>query len=566
MPLLLAQLVAPPVQNSPVRLPQPSGLESRPVHRDGPPPPAVEVQPFQTPGVKPGPTTPDGGKPAVDGAMSPLPSIKGLDRYGPKELRRALASCLVIENTQERLNACAAALTARLVADGYVNSRVYVQTSPAPGYLEVVEGRLVELRVTGPNPSLNRRVQHLLSPLQGQVLNVPQVERELQLLKRLPSISSVRGNLSRLGSDPSQAVFRVNVEPAHPRWQGDVSLRNDGSNGSGEFRGVATLLKSDLATSGDTLLLFGELDSDDTPSLGALITSISYTAPLSDAWNFTGAFGYSRRNLVELPSPSNGISSNQYQGLGQLEWVFKDNLSQRWSVFAGFSGNRSNTYLDGKSLPDTVPQSVREPRSGYVRLGVGGSGLSGSVGWGGSLYFLQGIAAVTPDAQRDELAQVGIDPGNANAIGALISAGWGFAPNWQLNTRLGGQVAFNPLTSPMQFTLGSDVGIRGLPGQLISGDSGWLATGEVVWTFWQNKTNALQLVPFIGAGGITTTLNDASFSDTVGSGGLLARWLGGDNWAVELGWAEQFNTNDNPGSWEDWLLGSGLYAQIKYRF
>jgi hemolysin activation/secretion protein len=30
----------------------------------------------------------------------------------------------------------------------------------------------------------------------------------------------------------------------------------------------------------------------------------------------------------------------------------------------------------------------------------------------------------------------------------------------------------------MQFTLGSDVGLRGLPGQLISGDSGWLSTGD----------------------------------------------------------------------------------------
>ena len=157
-------------------------------------------------------------------------------------------------------------------------------------------------------------------------------------------------------------------------------------------------------------------------------------------------------------------------------------------------------------------------------------------------------------------------PGQATALGALVSAGWGFAPRWQLNARLGGQVAFNPLTSPMQFTLGSDVGIRGLPGQLISGDSGWLATGELVWTFWQNKANALQLVPFIGAGGITTNLNNSTYADSVGSGGLLARWLGGDTWAVELGWAEQFNTNDNLGSWEDWLLGSGLYAQVKVRF
>ena len=452
------------------------------------------------------------------------------------------------------------------MADGYVNTRVYVETRPAPGYLDVVQGRVVELRVNSKDPRLAKRVQRLLLPLQGRVLQLAVVQRQLELLKRLPGVTEVRGNLSRLGSDPTQAVLTVSVQPARQPWQGEFSLRNDGSNGSGEFRGTGVLVKTDLATSGDTLLLFGELDSNDTPSLGAVITSLSYTVPLADQLSFTGSFGYSRRNLIELPSPLDGLSSNQYQGYGQFEYVVRETLSQRWSVAAGFSGNRTTTYLDGGVLPSDVPASAREPQAGYLRLAVAGSGLSGDVSWGGNVYLLQGISGVTPENQRKELAQVGVVPGQATALGALVSAGWGFAPRWQLNARLGGQVAFNPLTSPMQFTLGSDVGIRGLPGQLISGDSGWLATGELVWTFWQHKANALQLVPFIGAGGITTNLSTSSYADSVGSGGLLARWLGGDTWAVELGWAEQFNTNDNLGSWEDWLLGSGLYAQVKVRF
>ena len=118
----------------------------------------------------------------------------------------------------------------------------------------------------------------------------------------------------------------------------------------------------------------------------------------------------------------------------------------------------------------------------------------------------------------------------------------------------------------MQFSVGSDAGIRGLPGQLISGDSGWLGTAETAWTFWQNRANALQLVPFIGVGGVQTTLQGVTFSDTVGSGGLLARWLAGNDWQLELGWVGQFQTNDNVGSWTDWALGKGLYAQVKYRF
>ncbi|MFM7636009.1 MAG: ShlB/FhaC/HecB family hemolysin secretion/activation protein, partial [Cyanobacteriota bacterium] len=118
----------------------------------------------------------------------------------------------------------------------------------------------------------------------------------------------------------------------------------------------------------------------------------------------------------------------------------------------------------------------------------------------------------------------------------------------------------------MQFTLGSDVGLRGLPGQLISGDNGWIGTGEVVWTFWQKKAQALQLVPFIGYGGVNSSTPLVSFSDTVGSGGVLARWLAGERWTLEAGWVNQFETNNNLGPWLNWALADGFYGKVQYRF
>ena len=118
----------------------------------------------------------------------------------------------------------------------------------------------------------------------------------------------------------------------------------------------------------------------------------------------------------------------------------------------------------------------------------------------------------------------------------------------------------------MQFTLGSDVGLRGLPGQLISGDSGWLAVTEAAWTVWQKRANTLQLVPFIGGGGVNTAADGVTFADTVGSTGLLLRWLTGNNWGFELGWVHQFSVTDNTGAWNDWVLDQGLYAKAQFRF
>ncbi len=561
--LLLAQLVAPPLQLGPVRLPS-----TVPQDR----PPSRQPAPVITPGTEPDPSqarpspSPEGTAPAPAPDQR-LPVIRGATPYSPAELLRLLGPCSALPEPAKRLRACALALSARLVADGYINTRVYDQPIPAPGFLEVVEGRLVELRVQGSDAALNARVQRWLSPLRGQVLHLPSLELKLQQVQRRPEVAQVRGNLSRLGSDPAKGVFTVSVSPAGAQpWRGDFSLRNEGSNGSGEARFVGGLIKEGLARRGDTLLLYSELGANDAPAFGSLVSSISYTLPLGQGLSVTGAFGYSRRNLIELTELP-GLANSQYQGLAQLDWTFRDDLASTWSLFAGLSSNRSNVYLNDQALPaEETAASVRSPQSGYLRLGLAGNGFTGKVGWSGSAFLLQGIGAMTPADQRQELAIGGIAPGQANALGGLVSAAWVVAPRWQVNLRAAGQVAFNRLTSPMQFTLGSDVGIRGLPGQLVSGDSGWLSTGEVVWTAWQQGRQALQLVPFVGAGGVRTFGREGTFSDTVGSGGVLARWLQGDNWTMELGWVKQFQTNDNVGSWQDWELAKGLYAKVGYRF
>jgi hemolysin activation/secretion protein len=496
-----------------------------------------------------------------------MPAVKGVTVYGPEELQRILSACSVVADPGERLRACGEALRQRLVADGYVSSRVFVEDQPLPGVIEVVEGRLVEVRVEGGPARIRRRVERMLTPLRGQVLNVGRVERDLQLLRRVQGVGEVRGRLARLGSDPSQATLTVTVPEGGPPWQGDVALRNDGNDGSGEYRGLLTFLKPSLLLPDDTLLLYGEVNQSDEGDYGTGIASISYTLPVADRLYLTGAFGYTRRNLVELPEPLDGLSTSQYQGLGQLEWVFRETLRDRWSVFAGYSASRSNTYLDNRTLPDLLPDTLRRPTSGYLRIGVNGRGIGDRVAWGGTAYLLQGVAAATPATQRRELAAAGIEPGQATALGGVLSASWGFAPSWQLNLRTAGQISFEPLTSPMQFILGSDVGLRGLPGQLISGDDGWLGTGEVVWTFWQQsrRRQALQLVPFIGVGWVRSEIADVRFEDTVGAGGILVRWLAG-NWETELGWVEQFSEDDNLGVWQDWALGDGLYASLRYRF
>ncbi|MFO7629171.1 MAG: ShlB/FhaC/HecB family hemolysin secretion/activation protein, partial [Prochlorococcaceae cyanobacterium] len=281
--------------------------------------------------------------------------------------------------------------------------------------------------------------------------------------------------------------------------------------------------------------------------------------------SFTGALGYSRRNLIELPEPLDDLATRQYQFFGQFDWVFHNSASQRWSLSAGLSDNRNTTFFDGVPL-DSGIDSADQLQAGFLQLGVNGSGRSANLAWSAGASLLQGIAALTPSNQRQELAFVDQKPGEARALSGFLSASWAFAPSWQLTARTAGQLAFNPLTSPMRFSLGSDAGLRGLPSQLISGDDGWLGSAELAWTFWRDRRNALQLVPFYGIGWVRTEFPDVSFSDTVGAGGVFVRWLSGRNWEFDLGWVEQFSSDDNIGSWQGWSLADGLYAKVSFRF
>jgi hemolysin activation/secretion protein len=151
---------------------------------------------------------------------------------------------------------------------------------------------------------------------------------------------------------------------------------------------------------------------------------------------------------------------------------------------------------------------------------------------------------------------------------------YALAPNTSLNLRGAGQYAFNPLTPDMGFTLGSNTGLRGLPGQTISGDSGYLGTAEIVWTVWRRATTAIQLVPFIGYGGINTNRYTIKrgplvFNNGIGAGGVMARFLSGPNWQLEVGWVQQIDAHDQLDNaiWgSDYLIGRGLYTNLKYRF
>ena len=563
MLLLLAQLVAPPLQRGPARLPEPA-LRQQPSTQGDNRNDDLKLIPE---GISPTKPKQLKAQPSSSSRSNLLPRISGDLPYSTTHLETLLQGCDTSRDVEAGLKRCAELLTGQLQLDGYVNSRVYIETAPAPGRLTVVMGRLVELHVESDDPRLSQRVRKQLDNLIGGTLQLPTLQRQLRQLKQRSVVDSMSGNLGKLGSDPTQAVLTLKVTPPRPAWHGDLSLRNDGNAGSGEWRGITVLQKPQLLRDGDVLQIYGELNIDGDPELGASLGSLSYTFPLGESVDLTGSFGASRRYLVESRGPANDLSFRHYQGLIQLQWTLADSGDQTWFALASLSANRNDSYLDGRSFPLIIGGGLDGDLTlGYLRFGLGHSGSNANLGWSTQIYGLQGVAGLSSLEELHDLAYYGIKPGESRALGGIASLGWRLDHKLQLNLRAAGQVAVNELPSDMGFNLGSDVGLRGLPGSLVSGDTGWLNTAELNWTFWQQGTNALQLVPFFGVGGVETKRADVSFGDTIGAGGVLLRWLHGKHWSVELGWVDQFHAGNNAGIWNDWMLGSGVYSKVRYRF
>ena len=508
---------------------------------------------------------------AGQGQGRALPLIQGSIPYSSSQLRTIFAKCLEGNNApssrQENLNACAAALTARLIADGYINTRVYTSSAPSGDTLEVVQGRIAEIRVRSSDSKLAAMVRSKMRSLLGSVLYLPSLQRQLLLLKGLPGVAQVQGNLGKVGSDPTQAVLTLALVAEAPPWQGLLEVRNDGNGGTGEWRSVATLLKNDLVTRGDTFLLYGEVDGTSTPELGSSVGSISYSLPLSSKLRFTDSFGISRRQVIEASGVLRNVSYRQIQNLAQLEWVFKDTLTSKLYGFVGLSANRNDGFINNLSAPVVLGGGIEGWLStGYLRAGLGFSRIDNQLTLAGTLYGLHGLDSFSTSKQLSELAFWGLKPGQAQALAGQLGLSWAPSRNVQLNFTAAGQLAFAPLPTDMAFSLGSNNGIRGLPGSLINGDNGLLGSAELNWTVWRNKRNALQLVPFVGAGAVRSTRPASTFNDGVGAAGLLGRLISGNHWLLELGWVKQFSVDNNLGFWNNWLLGSGLYTKLQYRF
>ena len=110
-----------------------------------------------------------------------LPRIQEIP-YSSSKINRLLTR--VRRRVEETLNSCAAKLNAQLISDGYTNSRVYTLLEGKNGTLDVIMGKIVELKIRSSNKVIQQKVYEKLKDLNGQILHQPTYKQKFQKLKR----------------------------------------------------------------------------------------------------------------------------------------------------------------------------------------------------------------------------------------------------------------------------------------------------------------------------------------------------------------------------------------------
>ena len=229
-----------------------------------------------------------------------LPKIIGEDiPYSKNELKEILKDCKEDE-IATTLNSCASRLTAVLIQDGYVNSRVYTIIGDENGTLEVIMGKVVELTVKSDNPIIKDRAFSKLKDLIGKTLYTPELEKKFAEVRNIKNVGQISGNLGRLGSDPTKAVLNLTVDYMPSKWQREFGLRNDGSSGTGQWRNMGTFVKTDILKKGDTFIGMVEINNDQDIEIGSQTYSGTYTFPLKNGFSSTNSLSYSRSDFVEF--------------------------------------------------------------------------------------------------------------------------------------------------------------------------------------------------------------------------------------------------------------------------
>jgi hemolysin activation/secretion protein len=456
------------------------------------------------------------------------------------------------------------AVTKLYVDAGYITTGAFIpanQTFQAEGgvvKIQVVEGNLEGIEVTGLQRLNPDYVRSRLAVASGKPLNLNKLLEGLQLLQLDPLIKNISAELGT-GTRPGSSILEVKVAEAQTR-NAQLSLDNNRSNSIGSFQRRVQLKEANLLGLGDGFSVsYANTD-------GSNVFDINYSLPVNPR-NGELRFNYSNASsrVIEKPFDILDIEGkSQEYGITYRQPVIQT-PTQEFALGVTATRRESDIGFLRGLLGERFPFPSAGSRDGKTNLSV--------------LRFFQEWTQRNTEEVFAARSQFSL---GLNAFDATINdsgpdgqffswrgqAQWVklLAPETLLLLRADAQLANKPLLTSEQIGLGGQGTVRGYSQDRILADNAILASAELRYPVLRipEIKGVLQLTPFVDFG-TAWNMSDPSRTslekNTISSAGIGLLWQQSDRLSARLDWGIPLvRLDSSKNSWQE----NGLYFSVTY--
>ncbi|MBD2212702.1 ShlB/FhaC/HecB family hemolysin secretion/activation protein [Calothrix sp. FACHB-156] len=540
----------PPPQDVQPPLPSPTPLPKPPQ----PLPPPEQLLPVPSPSPAPEQTLPEN---LPENIVVERFEVVGSTVFTPQQLAEETKEFLNKPISLAEVFQARSKITDLYVRNGYITSGAYIPPQTIKSgviKIQVVEGKLEEIQVTGTRRLNPNYVRSRLAIATKAPLNREQLLEALQLLQLNPLIQNLSAELSA-GSRPGVSVLQVEVREAQS-FSAQVVLDNARSPSVGSFRRRLQINQANLLGFGDGFN-FAYTNTD-----GSNAFDVGYTIPLN-ARNGTLAFnfGTTSSNVIEEPFNILDIeSSSRY-----YEITFRQPIIQTptQELALGLTASRREseaTYIEGERLP--FP-SLGADDQGSTRISAIRFFQEWTTRNSREVIALRSQFNLGIGAFDSTINQEGPD---SRFFAWQGQAQWArlLAPETLLLLRLNTQLASRNLLPLEQLGLGGIDTVRGYRQDYLLTDNGAFASAEVQVPILRLPQigSTLHLTPFVDFGVAWNSSNrENPDPNTLASVGLGLRWTQGDRFSARLDWGIPLvSVESRENTWQE----NGLYFSLIY--
>lgn len=414
--------------------------------------------------------------------------------YDQQTLAALVTSDLNKDLTFAQLTAMAARVEKHYHANGYQLTRVVLPKqdvrSGAPLEIQVLEGRLGQINVTGNKRYSAKRVQDtatgFIAP--GKPFTIAQVERPLVILNQRSGITA--SSMLKPGAQVGYTDIDIEVKEGR-RITGSVETNNFGTEDTGEFGVTAAAALPNLLGMGDELSLFTTIPLDGSDSWQ---WQAEYAMPVNAIGTTAGAYIGSGKNRAENEYAILDIKGDTFSWGAGATHSFVFNARNILKIQAWFEWQDLKQKMLGFT---TSEDKIRKIRAGgdFDRKDSKGRTLI-------SLYFHHGLGEILGGMDSNSvLSSRAYARADNNFAKLTLNAirMQSFTPRFYAMFNLSSQLSFTPLVSGEQIYLGGANTIRGQPASYYYGDDGYVANAEGRFSILPD-TSRWQLAAFIDHG------------------------------------------------------------------